>query len=96
MPKFNVIHGSVTIGLKDGNLVAANVGDTLELSDAQATGLISTGFIVDAETFANLKQMIDSAAKANALGGLDKKLSKLAAALGVRNQMPEAPKSKGK
>jgi hypothetical protein len=86
MPKFNVIHGSVTVGFKDFNSVVANIGDTIELTDAQAKGLIASGFITDAETFANLKSMIESAAKANALGGLDKKLTKLAAALDIRNQ----------
>jgi hypothetical protein len=96
MPKYNVIHGSVTVALKDGSPVVANVGESVELTEAQASGLISTGFIADAEAFSHLKQMVESAAKANALGGLDKKHQKLAAALNVRNQSPEAPKAKGK
>ena len=93
MPKFTVIHGSVTTSVTDGQAVVAGVGDDLELTDAQAKGLISSGFITDAETFAHLKQMIDSAAKGNALGGLDKKLSKLAAALAARPQPEPTPKA---
>lgn len=96
MPKYNVIHGSVTTGFKDGNPVVANVGDAIELTEAQAAGLISSGFIAEAEQYAALEQMVKSAAKANAINTLDSKHQKLAAALGVRNQVAEAPKAKGK
>jgi hypothetical protein len=104
MPKYNVIHGSVTLSVKDGSPVVANVGDALELTEEQAKGLVATGFIADAEQFGALKQMVESAAKANALGSMDRKSQKLAAALGIRSQAlvpeepkaPEAPKSKGK
>lgn len=96
MPKYNVIHGSVTTGFKDGNPVVANVGDAVELTEAQAAGLISSGFLAEAEQYAALEQMVKSAAKANAIGSLDRKHQKLAAALNIRNQAAEAPKSKGK
>ncbi len=86
MPKYSVIHGSVTVGTEHGKPVAAKVGDTIEMTEAQAKGLVASGFITDVETFEHLKQMIDSARRANALSGLDRKLSKLAAALAERAQ----------
>jgi hypothetical protein len=96
MPKYNVIHGSLTVAIKDGMPVTANIGDAVELTDAQASGLIASGFLAETEQFGALRQMVESAAKANAISTLDRKHQKLAAALNIRNQAPEAPKSKGK
>jgi len=91
VPKYYVIHGSVGVPKqdpKDGtpkeNWVAAQagVGEALELTPAQAAGLVAQGFVADEKTFAGLMKMIEGAASAGAT--LEKKHQKLANALKLK------------
>lgn len=95
MPKYIVIQGSVALppadvaGLSEPRV--ASIGESLELTDKQAEGLIATGFIADEKTFAGLKKMVEGAAESGAL--LPRHLQKLAT--GLATHKAKQP-SKGK
>lgn len=93
MPKYIVIQGSVALpplatnGMSEPRV--ASIGESLELSDEQAKGLVASGFIADEKTFAGLKKMVEGAAESGAV--LPNHLRKLAKGLEALK-----PKPKGK
>lgn len=93
MPKFIVIQGSVALpplatnGLSEPRV--AGIGESVELTEEQAKGLIVSGFVADEKTFAGLKKMVEGAAESGAV--LPSNLRKLARGLEALK-----PKPKGK
>lgn len=77
MAKYFVVQGSVGLGAGEVKL-----GNSVELTESQAAGLIASGFVVDEKTFAGLKKMVEGALEAGA--PLQSRERKLAQALGLK------------
>jgi hypothetical protein len=83
MAKFYVVQGSVALPPADiGGMMeprVAVIGESVELTEQQAAGLVASGFVVDEKSFAGMKKMVEGAAESGVV--LDRRMSKLAKGL---------------
>jgi hypothetical protein len=90
MAKYFVVHGSVGMGPSE----TVAIGESFELEEKKAAGLIAAGFICDEKTFLARKKKLEGALEAEE--ELVEKDEKLAVGLGMKAPVdPEKAKSKG-
>jgi len=83
MAKYFVVQGSVALppvevaGVMEPRVAA--IGEPIELTEQQAAGLVSSGFVVDEKSFAGMRKMVEGAVEAGVV--LDKRMAKLAKGL---------------
>jgi hypothetical protein len=91
MPKYVVIHGSLSLPGKPlppphervtPEPIKVGLGESVELTEAQAKQLVADGFLTDEKKFAALKKTLDAAEESGT--PLPKAMEKLARGLKAR------------